>query len=73
MSYEFDKPLTVGDLKEIIANLPDDMQILTSSIPDGAQSDWYNISLIEIPTENFENGFSAMTLFLDDSYDSRQF
>jgi hypothetical protein len=73
MSHEFDKPLTVGDLKEILANLPDNMQILTSSIPTGAQSDWYNINTIAIPTRDFENGFSAVTLFLSDSYDPRQF
>ena len=73
MSYEFDKPLTVGDLKELIANLPDDMQVLTSSAPEGSQSDWYNINTIAVPTTDFENGFSAVTLFLADTYDARQF
>lgn len=65
--------LTVGELKKILANLPDDVQILTSSIPEGAQDDWFNIDSIEIPDEDFANGFSAVTLFLANTYDSRQF
>jgi hypothetical protein len=73
MSHKYSKPLTVGDLKELIANLPNDMQILTSSIPEGSTNDWYNIDEIEIPTEDFENGYSALTLMLADTYDARQF
>jgi hypothetical protein len=73
MSHKYSKPLTVGDLKELIANLPDDMQVLTSSIPEGAQDDWFNIDEIEIPTADFANGYSALTLMLADTYDSRQF
>lgn len=73
MSHKYEKPLTIGDLKEILADLPDDMQILTSSIPEGAQSDWFNVNEIEIPTTDFENGFSAVTLFLANTYDPRQF
>lgn len=73
MAHNYSGPLTVGDLRYIIANLPDDMQVLTSSIPEGSQEDWYNIDKIDIPTKDFENGLSALTLFLANTYDSRQF
>lgn len=73
MAHNFDKPLTVGDLKAILFALPDDWQILTSSIPDGAQSDWYNIDSVALPTIDDVSEYSAVTLFLADTYDSRQF
>lgn len=73
MSHEYSKPLTVGDLKELIANLPDDVQILTSSIPTGAKSDWYNINSVALPSPKNDSYFSAVTLFLTDTYDPRQF
>lgn len=73
MAHEFDKPLTVGDLKAILFALPDDWQILTSSTPEGAQSDWYNINSVALPAPDDYSEFSAVTLFLANTYDPRQF
>jgi hypothetical protein len=73
MAHEFDKPLTVKDLKEILFALPDDMQILTSSIPEGAQSDWFNINSVALPAPDDYSDYSAVTLFLANTYDPRQF
>lgn len=73
MAHEFDKPLTVKDLKEILYALPDDWQIVTSSIPSGSNSDWYNVNGVALPSPDDYSEFSAVTLFLADTYDPRQF
>jgi hypothetical protein len=73
MAHEFDKPLTVGDLKAILFALPDDWQILTSSTPEGSVADWYNINSVALPSPDDYSEFSAVTFFLADNYDPRQF
>lgn len=71
------KPFTVGDLRKVIDGLPDDMQILIGSpINDNSDewktSDWWNIShTVESPRSNED--LSALTFYLSDDYDSRQF
>lgn len=69
------KPLTVGDLRQVIANLPDDIQILLAPSPAGAYSDWFNVSHeIGVPDISRDDSeYSALTFFPVDNYDSRQF
>ena len=67
------QPFTVGQMKEAIAGLEDDTQILFG-IPDNfdTKSDWFNVSQkYERPDVNDE--YLALTFFLSDDYDSRQF
>jgi hypothetical protein len=69
------KPLTVGDLRQVIANLPDDIQILLAPSPAGSYSDWFNVSHeIGVPDISRDDSeYSALTFFPVDNYDSRQF
>jgi hypothetical protein len=69
------KPLTVGDLRAVIANLPDDIQILLAPTPKEAYSDWFNVSHeIGVPDISRDDSeYSALTFFPVDNYDSRQF
>lgn len=67
------QPFTVGQMKEAIAGLEDDTQILFG-IPENfdTKSDWFNVSQkYERPDSNDE--YLALTFFLSDDYDSRQF
>ena len=67
------QPFTVGQMKEALAGLPDDTQILFG-IPEDldTKSDWFNVSQkYERPDTNEE--YLALTFFLSDDYDSRQF
>lgn len=75
MDTENTKPLTVADLKKVIENLPDDMQILLAETPKEWNSDWYNIShKMGIPDLMVgDSEYSALTFFPVDTYDSRQF
>jgi hypothetical protein len=75
MNTENSKPLTVADLKKVIANLPDDMQILLAPSPEGSYSDWFNVShKMGIPDLTVDDSeYSALTFFPVDDYDSRQF
>jgi hypothetical protein len=72
-------PLTVGELKKALQGLDDSLQIVIGApreetSHDWTLSDWWNVSKeIEIPSTDFENGFSAVTLFLSDNFDNRQF
>jgi len=69
-------PLTVGDLRKVIENLPDSLQILLAPTPQGTNSDWFNVSH-EIGVPDFSRDdlgdYSALTFFPVDNYDSRQF
>lgn len=67
-------PLTIADIKEAIAGLPDDTQILFS-IPDGTSltSDWYNVSKKYYRPDAINSDYMALTFALSDDYDSRQF
>ena len=65
------KPFTVGRMKEALAGLPDDTQILIGG-DENCSFDWANLSLdYEQPDE--ESGFMALTFYLKDDYDARQF
>jgi hypothetical protein len=67
------RPFTVGQMKEALAGLSDETQILFG-IPEDLEtkSDWFNVSQkYERPDTNEE--YLALTFFLKDDYDSRQF
>ena len=69
------KPFTIGDLRQIIETLPDEMQILLAETPNGSCSDWFNISHeVGVPDLSVDDStYSALTFFPVDNYDSRQF
>lgn len=69
------KPLTVGDLRKVIENLPDSVQILMAPNPKEAYADWFNVSHeIGLPDlSRDDSDYSALTFFPVDNYDSRQF
>lgn len=69
------KPLTIGDLRKVIEGLPDSVQILMAPTPEGAYSDWFNVSHeIGVPDlTRDDSNYSALTFFPVDNYDSRQF
>lgn len=67
------QPFTVGQMKKALEGLPDDTQILFG-IPDDldTKSDWFNVAQdYERPDTNED--VSALTFYLKDDYDSRQF
>ena len=59
--------LTVGMLRELLADVPDDTHVLT----DGYTTDWLNINVVVIP--GTEGDYSAVTLYGADTFDPRQF
>ena len=67
------KPFTVGQMREAIASLSDDTQILFG-IPSGVDtnSDWFNVSQ-DYKRPDLDDEYLALTFFLSDDYDSRQF
>jgi hypothetical protein len=75
MHTENSKPFTVADLRKVIENLPDDMQILLAETPKDSFSDWFNVShKVGIPDLTIDDSeYSALTFFPVDDYDSRQF
>jgi len=70
------KPLTVGQLRQAMEGLSDETQVLIGAPlghldNDWALSDWWNVEgEIGIPPKH---EFSALTLFIKNNYDSRQF
>jgi hypothetical protein len=65
------KPLTVGEMKKALEDLSDDTQILIGGT-ENSSFDWANLDLKwNKPDE--ENGFMALTFYLKDNYDARQF
>lgn len=72
-------PMTVGDLRKALDGLDDSLQILIGaplekSEHDWTLSDWWNVSHhIDLPTTADDSEFSAVTLYLSDNYDARQF
>jgi len=67
------KPFTVGQMREALEGLADETQILFG-IPEDldTRGDWFNVSQkYERPDLNDE--YLALTFFLSDDYDSRQF
>ena len=67
------EPFTVGQMKKAIEGLSDDTQILFG-IPDDldVRSDWFNVAQNYIRPDTNEE-YLAVTFFLSDNYDSRQF
>lgn len=67
------RPFTVGQMKEAIAGLEDNTQILFG-VPVGTNlnSDWFNVSQ-DYKRPDLDDEYLALTFFLSDDYDSRQF
>lgn len=71
-------PLTVGDLRAMLAGVDDSTQVLIGSPVDAEtpldwyQSDWFNVSH-DIKRPDMDTDYSALTLYMVDNYDSRQF
>jgi hypothetical protein len=58
------KVLTVGQLRDMLTNVPDDVHVVIGS------DDWYqNVSAVALPDGD---GFSCVTLFQGAIYDARQ-
>jgi hypothetical protein len=65
------KPFTIGQMKKALEGLPDDTQILIGG-DEKCSFDWANLALnYERPNE--EEGFMALTFYIKDDYDPRQF
>jgi hypothetical protein len=65
------KPFTVGDMKKALEGLPDETQILIGGT-DSCSFDWANLSL-DFDQPNEEEGFLALTFYIKNDYDPRQF
>lgn len=66
------KPFTVGEMKKALEGLPDDTQILIGGT-ENCSFDWANLSLdYNRPDEKSEE-YLALTFYLKDDYDGRQF
>lgn len=68
------QPFTVGQMKEAFEGLSDETQILFG-VPAGTNlnSDWFNVSQNYHRPDSAESEYLALTFFLSDDYDSRQF
>jgi hypothetical protein len=68
------KPMTIGQIREAIEGLSDDTQILIG-IPEDldTRSDWYNLAQNYERPNSEDSEYLALTFFLKDDYDSRQF
>jgi hypothetical protein len=65
------KPFTVGEMKKALEGLADDTQILIGGL-ENSSFDWANLSLnYDRPDTNED--VSALTFYLKDDYDGRQF
>ena len=65
------KPFTVGEMKKALEGLADDTQILIGGT-DKCSFDWANLSL-DYEQPNEDEGFMALTFYIKDDYDPRQF
>lgn len=66
------KPFTVGEMKKALEGLPDDTQILIGG-DENCSFDWANLSLeYNRPDEESEE-YLALTFYIKDDYDGRQF
>jgi hypothetical protein len=66
------EPFTVGRMKEALEGLPDDTQILIGG-DENCSFDWANLSLeYNRPDEESEE-YLALTFYIKDDYDGRQF
>jgi hypothetical protein len=60
-----DKVLTVGQLRDMLANVPDDVHVVIGS------DDWYqNVNAVALPDGGVN--FCCVTLFQGATYDARQ-
>lgn len=66
------KPFTVGEMKKALEGLSDDTQILIGGT-ENCSFDWANLSLnYNRPDEESEE-YLALTFYIKDDYDARQF
>ena len=66
------KPFTVGEMKKALEGLADDTQILIGGT-ENCSFDWANLSLeYNRPDEESEE-YLALTFYIKDDYDGRQF
>ena len=66
------KPFTVGEMKKALEGLSDDTQILIGGT-EKCSFDWANLSLeYNRPDEESEE-YLALTFYIKDDYDPRQF
>ena len=66
--FEYWPTLCVGDLKNIIRDLPDETQIVVAK---RGQPGWLNINMIQYPNE--DEGMFTLTLHTKDNFDTTQF
>jgi hypothetical protein len=70
----FDAPLTVGQLRAMLAGLDDSTQVVLAGYePEGIMGympEWLNVEGVALPEEG---SYCAVTLYGADTYDSRQF
>jgi len=64
----FQPTITVKQLKEILKNVDDDIQIVVS---DKDKDWWLNIDEVQLPDE--DNGCFTLTFHTKDNFDTRQF
>lgn len=65
------KILTVAELLAVLLKLPSDTHVVIDANNIDGTSIFYNVSLLEVPSE--EDGYCAVTLFCEDTFDPRQF
>jgi hypothetical protein len=65
------KPFTVGQMKKAIEGLSDDTQILVAGT-EGCAFDWANLHS-DYDHPDAESGFMALSFYLNNNYDPRQF
>jgi hypothetical protein len=65
------KPFTVGQMKQALEGLSDDTQILIGG-PENSSFDWANLDL-EYERPDTNEDVSALTFYIKDDYDPRQF
>jgi hypothetical protein len=65
------KPFTVGDMKKALEGLADETQILIGG-SDSCSFDWANLS-VDFNQPNEEEGIYALTFYIKNDYDPRQF
>jgi hypothetical protein len=65
------KILTVAELLAILIKLPSDTHVVIDASDIDGTSEFYNVSQVEVPSE--EDGYCAVTLFCEDTFDPRQF
>lgn len=65
------KILTVAELLAVLLKLPSDTHVVIDANSIDGTSEFYNVSQVEVPSE--EDGYCAVTLFCEDTFDSRQF